>query len=211
MTFPRAFLKAARSVGGLVIAIALPGCKHAPKTGGELQTFEPNAWLRIGTDDSITFFCDRAEMGQGVYTALPMLDGRRTRREPRTHQGRVRAARRSFINNLIGGQITGGSTSVRDAWEKLRKAGATARTMLVSAAADEWGIDARTCKVEDGAVLSPQYKKLRFGELAEAAAKLPVPKDVPLKPASQFTLIGKAQKRKDTPAKVDGSASTAST
>ena len=111
-----------------------------------------------------------------------------------------------YINNLIGGQITGGSTSVRDGWEKLRKAGATARPMLVGAAAEQWGVDARSCKVANGVIVSPQFKKLTFGEVAEAASKLPVPKDVPLKPAAQFTMIGKAQKRKDTPAKVDGSA-----
>jgi isoquinoline 1-oxidoreductase beta subunit len=166
----------------------------------------PNAWLHIGSDDSITFFCDKSEMGQGVYTALPMLIAE----ELGVNLDRVKVEFAppgdAFINNLIGGQITGGSTSVRDGWEKLRKAGATARTLLVSAAAAEWGIDARNCKVENGVVLSPRFERLRFGELAAAAAKLPVPKDVALKPAAQFTLIGKATRRKDTPAKVDGSA-----
>jgi isoquinoline 1-oxidoreductase beta subunit len=95
---------------------------------------------------------------------------------------------------------------VRDGWEKLRKAGATARHLLVSAAADEWGVDPRSCKVANGVILSPQFKKLTFGEVAEAASKLPAPKDVPLKPASQFTMIGKPQRRKDTPSKVDGTA-----
>jgi isoquinoline 1-oxidoreductase beta subunit len=193
-------------LGGLVIAIALPACKQGPKSSGDNKPFEPNAWLRIGTDNSVTFFCDRAEMGQGVYTALPML----VAEELGVSLARIKVEFAppgdQYINNMIGGQITGGSTSVRDAWEKLRKAGATARHLLVSAAAEEWGVDARNCKVADGVILSPKFKKLTFGEVAEAAAKLPVPKDVPLKPASKFTLIGKAQKRKDTPAKVDGSA-----
>jgi isoquinoline 1-oxidoreductase beta subunit len=193
-------------LGGLVIAIALPACKQSPKSRGDNKPFEPNAWLRIGTDNSVTFFCDRAEMGQGVYTALPML----VAEELGVSLARIKVEFAppgdQYINNMIGAQITGGSTSVRDAWEKLRKAGATARHLLVRAAAEEWGIDARNCKVADGVILSPSYKKLTFGEVAEAAAKLPVPDDVPLKPASKFTLIGNPQKRKDTPAKVDGSA-----
>ncbi|HEU5135260.1 MAG TPA: xanthine dehydrogenase family protein molybdopterin-binding subunit [Steroidobacteraceae bacterium] len=193
-------------VGGLVIAVALPACKQSPKSSGELKFFEPNAWLHIGTDNSITFLCDRAEMGQGVYTSLTML----VAEELGVSLDRIKVEFAppgdEFINNLIGGQITGGSTSVRDGWEKLRKAGATARHLLVSAAADEWGVDARSCKVSNGVILSPQFKKLTFGEVAEAAAKLPVPRDVPLKPAAQFTMIGKPQRRKDTPSKVDGSA-----
>jgi isoquinoline 1-oxidoreductase beta subunit len=192
-------------IGGLVIAIALPACKPGPKSGGETRIFETNAWLRVGTDDSITFLCDRAEMGQGVYTSLPMLIAE----ELGVNLDRIKVEFAppgdSYINNLLGGQITGGSTSVRDAWEKLRNAGATARHMLVAAAAQEWDIDPRACRVENGVVISPQYKKLRFGEVAEAAAKLTPPKEVALKPASQFTLIGRPQKRKDTPSKVDGS------
>jgi len=193
-------------VGGLVIAISLPACKQSPKSSGELKVIETNAWLRIGTDNSITFLCDRAEMGQGVYTSLPMLIAEELGVDLTRVKVEFAPPGDQYINNLIGGQITGGSSSVRDGWEKLRKAGATARMMLVSAAADEWGVDPRSCKVANGVVLSPQFKKLTFGEVAEAASKLPVPKNVPLKPATQFTMIGKAQKRIDTPAKVDGSA-----
>jgi isoquinoline 1-oxidoreductase beta subunit len=192
-------------IGGLVIAIALPGCKQGPKSGGETRIVETNAWLRIGTDDSITFLCDRSEMGQGVYTSLPMLIAEELGVGLERIKVEFAPPGDSYINNLIGGQITGGSTSVRDGWEKLRKAGATARHLLVAAAAEEWGIDPRACRVENGVVISPQYKKLRFGEVAEAAAKLTPPKEVVLKPASQFTLIGRPQKRKDTPSKVDGS------
>ncbi|HEU4778328.1 MAG TPA: molybdopterin cofactor-binding domain-containing protein, partial [Steroidobacteraceae bacterium] len=193
-------------VGGLVIAIGLPACKQSPKSSGETTYLEPNAWLRIGTDNSVTFFCDRAEMGQGVYTALPMLIAEELGVSLERVKVEFAPPGDQYINNLIGGQITGGSTSVRDAWDKLRKAGATARHLLVSAAADEWGVNARACTVVDGVILSPQFKKLAFGEVAEAAGKLPVPNDVPLKPAAQFKMIGKAQKRKDTPSKVDGTA-----
>ncbi len=192
-------------LGGLVIAIALPACKPGAKPAGENKIIESNAWLRIGTDDSITFLCDKSEMGQGVYTALPMLIAE----ELGVNLDRIKVefapAGDPYVNNLLGTQITGGSTSVRDGWEKLRTAGATARQLLVAAAAEQWGIDARSCSVENGVVVSPHRKKLRFGEVAEAAAKLPVPKEVALKPAHEFTLIGKSQRRKDTPSKVDGS------
>jgi isoquinoline 1-oxidoreductase beta subunit len=193
-------------LGGLVIAIALPGCKQSPKSSGDNKPFEPNAWLRIGTDNSVTFLCDRAEMGQGVYTSLPMLVAEELGVSLERIKVEFAPPGDQYINNLIGGQITGGSTSVRDGWEKLRKAGATARHLLVSAAAAEWDVDARSCKVVDGVIISPHYQKLQFGDVAEAAAKLPVPKDVALKRPEQFTLIGKPQRRKDTPAKVDGSA-----
>jgi isoquinoline 1-oxidoreductase beta subunit len=203
----RNFLKSSAAVsGGLVVALTLPGCDSKPVASGETRFVEPNAWLRIGTDNSITFFCDKSEMGQGVYTALPMLIAEELGVTVAQIKVEFAPPGDQYINNLIGGQITGGSTSVRDGWEKLRKAGATARHLLVAAAAEEWGVDPRSCKVADGVIISPQFKKLKFGAVAEAAAKLPVPKDVALKPAAQFTVIGKAHKRKDTPAKVDGTA-----
>jgi isoquinoline 1-oxidoreductase beta subunit len=207
----RAFLKASAAVsgglaGGLTIAVVLPGCSKKTVASGETRVVTPNAWLRIGTDNSITFLCDRSEMGQGVFTSLPMLIAEELGASVAQIKVEFAPPGDEFHNNLLGGQITGGSTSVRDGWDKLRKAGATARHLLVAAAAEEWGEDPRGCKVVDGVIVSPRYKKLTFGEVAEAAAKLPVPKDVPLKPASQFTVIGKPQKRKDTPSKVDGTA-----
>ncbi len=194
-------------VGGLVIAISLPACssKHgsAAVTNNSL---EASAWLRIGTDDSITFQCDRSEMGQGVYTSLAMLVAEELGVGLQKIKVEFAPPGDQFHNNLLGGQVTGGSTSVRDAWEKLRRAGATARHLLVTAAAAQWGVDARNCQVEDGVIVSPSYEKLRFGQVADAASKLPVPKDVPLKQRPDFTLVGQPQKRKDTPSKVDGSA-----
>jgi isoquinoline 1-oxidoreductase beta subunit len=203
----REFLRAGGLAGGgLVIALHLPGCGDKPAgRSGETRIIESNAWLRIGTDDSITFLCDRSEMGQGVYTALPML----LAEELGVDVGRIKVefapAAAVYTNNLLGTQITGGSTSIRDAWEKLRKAGAQAREMLVAAAAEEWGIPTAGLRAENGAILSPRGKRLTFGELAEAAAKLPVPEKVALKSHENFTIIGKTRPRLDTPAKVDGS------
>ncbi len=203
----REFLRGAATVtGGLLIAVTLPACGKKPAPAGEAKVIETNAWLHIGTDNRITFLCDRSEMGQGVYTSLPMLIAEELGVAVDQIQVEFAPPGDQFVNALLGGQITGGSTSVRDGWEKLRKAGATARYLLVSAAASEWGVDAGSCRTADGLVISPHGKKLSFGQLAEAAAKLPAPKDVGLKPASQFTVIGHSQKRKDTPAKVDGSA-----
>ncbi|TLZ51495.1 MAG: aldehyde oxidase [Gammaproteobacteria bacterium] len=203
----RAFLKSSACVsGGLIIALHLPGCSKPGRTSGEPKTVAANAWLRIGTDNTITFLCDRSEMGQGVYTALPTLIAE----ELGVDLGRIRIdfapAGDAYKNDLLGTQITGGSTSVRDAWPKLRRAGAQARTMLISAAAREWGIRAAVCRVENGFVVSPTGKRASFGACAEAAARLPVPNDVKLTDPGNFRLIGTSVRRLDTPLKVDGSA-----
>src|SRR5208282_2151491 len=105
-----------------------------------------------------------------------------------------------------GGQVTGTSNSVQDAWEKLRTAGAQARTMLIAAAAARWRVDPAECHAANGSIANARGKTLTYGELAAAAARMPVPKGVKLKPAADFRLIGKSQPRLDTPSKVDGSA-----
>src|SRR5580704_6777495 len=112
----------------------------------------------------------------------------------------------AYVNALNGGQVTGTSNSVPEAWEKLRKAGAQARLMLIAAAAQRWRVQPAQCRAANGEILGPQGRKARYGELADAAAKLPVPKDVPLKDRGNFRLIGKPLLRLDTPGKVDGSA-----
>jgi isoquinoline 1-oxidoreductase subunit beta len=191
--------------GGLVVAMMLPALRSGPHAaaaaGGQL-----NAWLRIGADDSITILVDRSEMGQGVYTALPMLIAEEL--EVDLPLVRILAAPvgEAYVNALNGGQVTGTSNSVPDAWEKLRKAGAQARLMLIAAAARRWRVQPSQCRAASGEVLGPQGRKARYGELAEAAAKLPPPKEVPLKDSKDFRLIGKPLPRLDTAAKVDGSA-----
>ena len=202
----RDFLRAAATIsGGLVIAIALPGCGKPQSGSAGLQTFTANAWLRIASDETISFLCDKSEMGQGVFTALPMLVAEELGVTVERIKVEFAPAAAAYVNNFIGGQITGGSTSVRDAWEKLRTAGAQAREMLVSAACAEWGVPVTGCRVDNGVVISSRGKKLSFGAVAEAASKLPVPQKPTLKARHEFAVIGKEQRRLDTPGKVDGS------
>jgi isoquinoline 1-oxidoreductase beta subunit len=202
----RDFLKlSALAGGGLVIAVSLPGCGRQRPLGSAAGGM-PNAWLRIGGDNTITVLVDKSEMGQGVYTALPMLLAEEL--EVPLAAVRVEAAPPGpeYVNRAIGVQITGGSTSVREGWDKLREAGATARVMLVQAAAAAWDVDPSECRVEGGRVLNVDGDSLTYGAVAEAAAKLPVPKDVPLKSPDAYTLIGTPARRTDSPGKVDGSA-----
>lgn len=197
----------ALGAGGLVLALQLPGCSK-PETAlkGPSQPVQTNAWLRVDTDGRITMLCDRSEMGQGVYTALPML----LAEELEVSLDRVRVEFAppgdAYVNALLGGQVTGGSTSVRDAWTKLRTAGAQAREMLIAAAAAKWQVPASACRVENGEIVSSHGKRLPYGAVAEAASRLPVPKQVALKSAADFKLIGTSLPRLDTPSKVDGSA-----
>ena len=202
----RDFLKATIVAGGgLVLGISLPGCGRG-KPAGRAVGGAPNAWLRIGGDNRITVLVDRSEMGQGVYTALPMLLAEEL--EVPLAAIAVEAAPPAdvYVNQLIGGQITGGSTSVRDAWDRLRLAGASARVMLMQAAATQWAVDVAECRVDGGRILNTDGEALTYGEVAEAASKLPVPKDVPLKAPADFTLIGTRARRTDTAGKVDGTA-----
>jgi isoquinoline 1-oxidoreductase beta subunit len=191
----------------LVLALTLPAwVGRARSATGPGRTATLNAWLEIGTDDSITVRVDRSEMGQGVYTALPML----LAEELEIDLARIRVVAApvgdAYVNPANGGQVTGTSNSIQDAWEKLRTAGAQARSMLIAAAAERWRVDPAECRADRGRVTNARGLSLRYGELADAAAKMPLPKDVKLKPAADFRLIGKPQARIDTPSKVDGSA-----
>lgn len=204
----RGFLKTATATaGGLVIAVYLPACSKPENAAnaGPVKQVTANAWLKIGTDSSITILVDRSEMGQGVYTSLPTLICEELGVAPSSIKVEFAPPGKEYINALLGGQVTGGSTSVRDAWEMLRMAGAEARTRLIAAAAKDWGAPPQSCSVADGYVVFTSRRK-SFGELAEAAAALPKPENIQLKARNEFKYIGKPQKRLDTPAKVDGTA-----
>jgi len=188
---------------GLVIAFALPWrADAAPATGD--APFAPNAWLRVGTDGTVTLTVDKSEMGQGSQTGLAMILAEELEADWSTIRlGPVPENPAGWSRRMS----TGGSTAIHGSWDLLRKAGATAREMLVSAAAAAWDVDRAGCRAEQGAVIhTPTKRRLPYGKLAARAARLPVPPDVPLKDPKQFRLLGTRTTRLDTPAKVDGSA-----
>ncbi len=174
--------------------------------GARVRDSQMNAWLKIGSDNSVTFIVDRSEMGQGVYTALPMLLAEELEIDLERIKIVAAPVGDAYVNALNGGQVTGTSNSVTDAWDKLRTAGAQARMMLIAAAARAWGVDPALCHAKNGVVTNARGKSFTYGELAAAAAGMPVPKEVKLKPKADFRLIGTSQPRLDTPGKVDGSA-----
>ncbi len=206
----RKFLKdSAALMGGLVIGFYLPikgGRAYAADAPPE-QVYPPNAFIRIAPDDSITIVVNKSEMGQGVYTSLPMLIAEEL--EADWSRIRVESAPVAAVYNRpgMGMQMTGGSSSIPSSWEQLRRVGASGRIMLIRAAAQQWGVPESECHAENSQVIhAGSGKKASYGALADAAAKLPLPDNVPLKPPRDFKLIGKPTKRLDTPAKINGSA-----
>jgi len=198
--------------GGLVIGFRLPekgGRAWAAEeaVAGAAKVYPPNAFIRIAPDDSVTLIVNKSEMGQGVYTSLPMLINEeldapwaRIRIEPAP----VAAV---YNHTQFGLQLTGGSTSVASSWEQLRRVGASARLLLIEAAARRWGVPATACKAENGRIFHPDGStSLSYGEVAEEAGKLPLPSEVPLKDPKDFKWIGKSLKRLDTPEKITGKA-----
>src|SRR5216683_3006411 len=203
----RSFLKTGMAgATGLVIGFYLPGRFEtiAASPAGPATPAALNAWMRIGTDDSVTIMIDKSEMGQGIQTALCMLAAEELECDWKKIRTEFAPAAKEYFNPAFGMQGTGGSSSVRSSWDPMRKAGAAAREMLVEAAAQKWGVEKSGCRAENGVVLHEATKrKLAYGSLAEAASKLPVPSDVPLKDPRQFHVIGKSTKRLDTPDKVN--------
>jgi isoquinoline 1-oxidoreductase beta subunit len=201
----REFLQVASAAGGaLVIGFTFPACAPAGAPPG--PPLEPNAWLRIGTDESILVIVDRSEMGQGVATSLPMLLAEELEADWSMIRIAFAPADPIYNNLLFGMQGTGGSSSVRAAWTALRQAGAAAREVLISAAAQTWNVDRSECRAERGAVLHADGRRLTYGHLVATAATVPVPTDPPLKEPARWTIIGTRVPRLDTPVKVDGTA-----
>ena len=193
--------------GGLLLRVSLPNWIDAAEAA-ETADFAPSAFIRIGRDGHVTVIMPQIEMGQGTYTSMPMLIAEEL--EVDLAQVRVEHSPPSdklYGNPLLGFQVTGGSTSIRGFWKPFRLAGATARTMLITAAAQSWKVDAAACHAEKGEVIhAASSRRLGYGALADAAAKLPVPANVPLKDAKDFKLIGTPAKRLDVAGKVNGTA-----
>ncbi len=220
----RGFLKTSLGAGaGLTLGVWLPSQADTPSNRPRLAgpgmaggadadsgSFTPNAFVRIGTDDSVTVICKHLEMGQGTYTGLPTLVAEELDASWEQVRAEGAPANAGRYNNLFWGPVqgTGGSTAIANSFEQLRKAGAAARHMLVAAAAEQWQVPAAEITVRDGIVShAGSGKQSGFGALAEAAASQPVPEQPKLKDPSEFRLIGNARlPRKDSAAKCNGSA-----
>jgi isoquinoline 1-oxidoreductase subunit beta len=204
----RAVLTAgAATGGGLLIGFRLLPATNAV-AAPEAEVFAPNAFVRIEKNGRVTVISPSIEMGQGTYTSLSMLIAEEL--EVDLAEVSVEHAPpndKLYANPALGFQVTGGSTSIRGFWKPLRTAGAAARSMLVSAAAETWKVEPSSCRAAKGQVVHvPTGRKLTYGALAAAASKRPVPANVALKDSKDFRLIGTPAKRIDTPAKLDGSA-----
>jgi isoquinoline 1-oxidoreductase beta subunit len=190
----------------LILGAAIPGLPAMPAFARQgVSTAALNAFVRIGTDESVTVIVNHSEMGQGTYTSIAMVvadeleaDWSRIRVEPAPVDP-------VYNHPAFGMQATGGSTSTWVEWDRLRAMGAAAREMLISAAAAEWKVDPGACRAEKGFVIGGD-KRLSFGALAEKAAKLKAPAAPKLKEPKEFRFIGKDTKRLDTPDKVNGKA-----
>lgn len=204
----REFLKNSTAQGAaLVIGFYLPSKSEAFRAAPSSEPLSFNAWLRIASDDTITILIDKSEMGQGVVTSLSMLLAEELECDWKKVKTDFAPAAPAYFNPLFGLQGTGGSTSVRASWGPLTKAGAAAREMLLAAASSKWYVEPSTCRAENGAIVhAASGKRLSYGELAEEAAKLPVPANPTLKESKDYKYIGKPIKRLDTPAKTTGAA-----
>jgi len=205
----RRFLKAgALAGGGLILGVHIPGLNGSAKAAQQgISTFVLNAFLRIAKDGSVTVIGNHSEMGQGAYTSGAMTIAE----ELDADWTKIRVAPAPVdpaYNHLVYGvQITGGSTSTWSEWDRLRKAGAAARHMLLTAAAQTWNVDPATCRTENGHVMhAGSQRRLSYGELVEKASTLTPPQNVTLKDPKDFKIIGKALKRLDTPDKTNGKA-----
>jgi len=198
--------------GGLLVGFRVDGGQSLAAASGPASStpsaFVPNAFIRIGADGRITLVMSQVEMGQGMHTAMPMLIAEEL--EIGLDQVELEAAPpddKLYANPMVGFQMTGASSSVRKMFNPVREAGAAARTMLVAAAAQTWGVEPPSCRAEKGVVTHvPTGRRLAYGALADRAATLPVPDHVVLKDRKDFRLIGTPAKRLDIPAKVNGTA-----
>src|SRR5690242_19880363 len=204
----REFLKtSARISGGLVVGFVLPGISRFAAVPG-LQAggrFAPKAFVRVGSDDSVTILLAHSEMGQGIWTSLPMLVAEELDADWSKIKVQHAKAAPVYAHTTVGLQMTGGSTTTLSEFDRYRQAGATARALLVQAAAQRFGVKPADCRTESGVVIAGN-QRARYGELAAAAAKLPPLEAVTLKDPKDWKLIGKPMKRLDTPEKITGRA-----
>src|SRR5262245_13152416 len=204
----RTFLKTTVAAGGGLMIGGYIAFDHENAELLAAGSFEPNIWLKVNSDETVRIMLTQLEMGQGVMTSMPML----VAAERDTDFSRVKyvctpADANYGKPNSGGPQLPPGSNSVRGMWKILRGAGATARAMLVTAAAQTWNVPESSLTTEKGEVVhKASNRRAKYGTLVDKAATLPVPKDVKLKDPKSFTLMGKDVPRLDIPEKVNGSA-----
>jgi isoquinoline 1-oxidoreductase subunit beta len=198
----RNFLRtSAAAAGGLLVGFYVPE-RNPLAADTPVASNKLNAWVQVGSDDIVTLSIHKAEMGQGTVTSLSML----LAEELECDWSKIRTEFPGVDRAYGAMQGVVGSQSIRSSYNSLRQAGATAREMLVQAAAQKWGVDKSACRAEKSTVVNTSNnERLTYGSLAEAASKLPPPTNAPLKDSSQFKIVGKSMKRLDTPGKVDGS------
>ena len=203
----RGFLKmGAAGATGLAIGFYFPGSAET-LAAAPAPPIALNAWIHIGTDDLVTIYIDKSEMGQSILTGLAMIAADELDCDWKKVRTEFAPADKVYINPRFGVQATGGSSGTPTSWTPLRTASATARALLIMAAAQKWGVPSTECSAVNSAVVHASSKRrLSYGSLVDAAAKLPVPRDVSPKEPGQYRLIGKPTKRLDTHLKVDGSA-----
>lgn len=202
--------------GGLMIGFSLSGCEQGDRSSvqdtavepvDEDTGFTPNAWLTVASDGSVTIRVGSSEMGQGTLTGIAMIIADELDADWSRVHAEHAPADKAYTNPLLGRQHTGGSTAIRGFWDIVRKAGATGREMLITAAAQQWGVSASECRASQGQVINDATgHTLGYGALAAQAAQLPVPEAVFVKEPEEFTLIGRPIPRLDTPLKVNGQA-----
>ncbi len=216
----RKFLKAgAGSATGLVIAYFIPmplkkalgissamASDAAPTKGLPSELFSPNAFIQISSDDTITIMINKLEMGQGVNTSMSQLIAEELNCDWKKIRAISAPVAPAYNHTMFGTQMTGGSTALASSWDQHRRVGAMAREMLISAAAEKWGVKTSECRADKGFVIHKTKGKLSYGSLAEAAAKQTPPSDITLKPAKDFKVIGRSMPRVDASSKSAGQA-----
>jgi isoquinoline 1-oxidoreductase beta subunit len=203
----RSFLKTTTAgAAGLLVGFYFRAGLESPVAAAD-SPIVINAWIHVGTNDLVTILIDKSEMGQSILTGLAMIAADELDCDWKKVRTEFAPADKIYFNPRFGAQGTGGSSGTPTSWDPLRKASATARAMLLAAAAQKWGVDPSECAPENSTVVhGPTKRTLTYGSLAEAASRLPVPQNVPLKTPSQYHLIGKPTKRLDTPEKTNGGA-----
>ena len=200
----RVFIKIASTTGaGLTLGAFFPAAAAKVLAADLQKEFAPNVWLRIDKSGAVTITVAKSDMGQGIRTSLPMI----VAEELDADWTKVGIEQAPAHPKKYGRQGTGGSSSIRSSWNALRKAGAAAREMLISAAAQQWNVNRSTCFAESGTIVHrPSGRKLAYGDLVDAAAALPVPENPPLKDKKDYKLVGKWIPQIDTPDKSSGRA-----